>query len=183
VKDHIRQLEKELKQAGATSAEVAALVPIASSLGLLKAANPAVKRGWKHILTRAFKPTLTLVAGASVGMALVMFSQSVLPTSWLYPVQKMADSVAVKVDPAYRAAIMMKRAQQVDQLVAINAKASVVLATLADYNSAASAYKSAPHANYAAFEYCKTNLRQAAAAAPAAVHKAILASLSSLETS
>jgi hypothetical protein len=73
---------------------------------------------------------------------------------------------------------MMRRAQQVQQLVAGHAGSPVVLATLADYRTEASAYKSTS-TNYAMFEYCKTSLRQAAAAAPnperQAIDKALLA--------
>ena len=75
---------------------------------------------------------------------------------------------------------MMKRAQEVKQLIAEHANSSLVLATLADYQTKASAYKSVS-ANYAVFEYCKNNLQQAAAIAPSPERQAINKTLLSLQ--
>ena len=77
---------------------------------------------------------------------------------------------------------MMKRALQVNELVASHANPEKVLATLADYTEKASTYRSTPNADYAAFEYCKTNLQQAASTASPAVRQAIANSLQSLSS-
>ena len=77
---------------------------------------------------------------------------------------------------------MMKRAQQVNVLVSEHASSKQILAVLVDYTSEASAYRSIPHSNYAAFEFCKTNLQQAKLAASPTVKNAISKSLQSLET-
>jgi hypothetical protein len=169
-------LHEELKSAGAGSHEINELVAVASNLKQLKSSNkPRQPRSrWAIIIPAG----LTALSGLALGMALVVFSQTALPGSWLYPVQKLSDNVAVAVHPQYRGTVMMRRAQQVQQLVAKRAGSPVVLATLADYQAVASAYKSTP-ANYVMFEYCKTSLRQAAAAAPnperQAINKALLA--------
>jgi hypothetical protein len=170
-----QQLTKELTAAGASQAEVRQLVPIAANLSLLKASKP------KRAFTFA-QPLSFAAAGLVMGMFLVIVSQAALPTSWLYPVQKLSDSVAIDVHSQYRATIMMKRAQQVNQLVANHASANEVLAALADYTNEASAYKTMPHASYSAFEYCKSNLQQASAAASPSVRQAISGSLDSLKT-
>jgi len=119
------------------------------------------------------------IAGLAVGMALVMFSQTTLPGSILYPVQKLSDSMAVSVNPDYRGTVMMKRAQEVKQLIADHASSNLVLATLDDYKSEASAYTSVS-ANYAVFDYCKSSLQQAATIATNPERQAIDATLSSL---
>jgi hypothetical protein len=184
MKDHKQQqLRKELRDASAKTAEIEELVPIASRLSLLKhSVTPAVDAGkattrWQRI----FKPIAFGVSGLALGVAVIVISQSVLPTSQLYSIQKFSDNVAVSFHPQYRATVMMKRAQQVNELVAGHASSGKVLATLADYTKEASAYKSTPQANYAAFEYCKTNLQQAASAASPTVRQAISSSLESLE--
>ncbi|HUY85057.1 MAG TPA: hypothetical protein VMU97_00915 [Candidatus Dormibacteraeota bacterium] len=182
MKDLKRQLRKELLAAGATAAEAKELQPIAAKLSLLKGRNAAAGNRPKTNRWRAIvKPAVFVASGLVLGMFVIITSQAALPGSWLYPAQKFSDSVAISIHPQYRANVMMKRAQQVNQLVAQHASSERVLATLADYTAEASAYKDTPHANYAAFEYCKTNLRQAASAAPPDVRQAISISLQSLE--
>jgi len=179
------QLQKELRQAGASTAEVKELPPIAASLRVLKNLDTkAINRTHPRVSfwQRAIKPAAFALSGLAVGMALVIISQGVLPSSWLYPVQKASDSVAIRIDAQYRANVMMKRAQQVNELVANHASSKLVLATLADYTKDASTYKSMPHANYAAFEYCKTNLQQATTSASPSIHEAIATSLQNLQT-
>jgi len=184
MKDHTqRQLRQELLATGASAAEIKKLLPIASTLSLLKGSTrPATNGSQKTGRWLNRRTSLTLAAsGVAVGICIII-SQTVLPTSPLYPVQKLSDSIAVYMHPRYRASIMMKRARQVHQLVADHAGSPQVLATLTDYTREADAYKSLPHANYAAFEYCKTNLQQAATIAPPRVRQAIANSLQSLET-
>jgi hypothetical protein len=181
VKDQaLNQLQQELRQAKASPADVASLSALAAQLPRLQQ--------YKHLKNRTAaqrRPRqLTFVGAALVGLAAIVFliiaSQSVLPTSWLYPVQKFSDSVAITVRPSYRATVMMKRSQQVNSLVANHASTDKILTTLADYTDQAKAYKTMPNANYAAFEFCETNLQQADAAAKPAVKQAIQQSLATL---
>jgi hypothetical protein len=183
--NNMKQLRSELHQVGADNTEVEMLLPIASSLGRLKrghAQSRAKRRGaqlWPQFMKLAASGTLVL----ALGMFVIISSQIASPNSWLYPLQKVSDSVAISLHPQYRATIMMKRAQQVNQLVADHADSKLVLSTLADYTSEASAYKATPHANYAAFEFCRDNLQRAAAGAPPDIRRAITSSLQAIETS
>jgi hypothetical protein len=179
--DNLRQ---ELKLAGATNAEIEELLPLTHSLKALKtstlSSSKAIlsgqhQRRWKTLLPIG----LTSVTGLALGMALVIVSQTVLPGSRLYPVQKFSDNVSMAVDTNYRGTVMMKRAREVKQLIADHASSNLVLATLADYRNEASTYKSVS-ANYAVFEYCKANLQQAATIAPSSERQAINNTLSSL---
>ncbi|HTB48697.1 MAG TPA: hypothetical protein VK712_01295 [Verrucomicrobiae bacterium] len=177
-------LSEELKLAGASDTEAHELVAVASSLKHLKDSRSSAAKSMRHgqlqSKLRAFIPIgLTSLGGLALGMAVVIFSQTVLPGSLLYPVQKLSDNVAMSANPDYRGTVMMKRAQEVKQLIAAHASPNLVLATLADYRREAAAYKSAP-ANYAVFEYCKTNLQQAAATAPSSERQAINKTVSSL---
>lgn len=183
MKNQSNNLRQELRSAGASHSEITELLPLASTLGQLKSSKDSQsmasrtqhKSRWKVLVPIG----LTSISSIAIGMALIIFSQTVLPGSLLYPVQKLSDNVSMSVDSGYRGTVMMKRAQEVKQLIAEHASSKLVLATLADYQTEASAYKSAP-ANYAAFEYCKSNLQQAAIMAPSSERKAINNTLSSL---
>jgi hypothetical protein len=177
-----KQLRQELRAEGASDAELQALLPIATDLRQLRNGRVlAAASRPQRALPRFMQPVTYTVAGVVAGMFLVMVSQAVLPTSWLYPAQQLSDSVAIDLHPEYRATIMMKRAQQVNQLVAAHANSRVVLATLSSYTSIAGAYKSTPHADYSAFEFCESNLEQAAHHASPEVQRAITSSLQSLQ--
>lgn len=183
--DNQRQFRKELQAVGASDDELRELIPLAASLSVLKNTAeseeaPGEKRSVRPTL---FKPLAYTTLGVALGTFLLIMSQSALPTSWLFPIQKASDNIAMHIHPAYRASVMMKRAYQVNQLVVNRADPTEVLATLADYTSVAGAYKSTPHTNYAAFEYCESNLKQASASAAPDVRRAIAASLRILEPS
>jgi len=182
MRDTRSQLRKELHQAGANAAEVDELLPIASQLSRLSPQQARSAKSSTFHLVRLLRPVVFTASGLALGMLLIIISQVASPTSILYPVQKISDGVAIDVHPQYRATVMMKRAQQVNQLVSEHASSKKVLATLADYTAEASAYRSMPHANYSAFEFCKTNLEQAAASASPEIKHAISSSLQSLET-
>jgi hypothetical protein len=169
-------IRQELKSAGARGREVDQLAAIASNLRQLKSASHHKRRSWRTTMLPA---GITATAGLALGMALIILSQTVLPGSRLYPVQKLSDNAAIAIHPQYRGTIMMRRARQVQQLVAARAGSTTVLAALDDYQVEASAYKSST-ANYAMFEHCKTSLRQAAAAAPQSERQAIDQDLAAL---
>lgn len=180
----LNSLHEELRSVGSTGREINDLVAVANNLKHLKGvAKPIAKPAYRNQLRGRWSilipAGLTALSGLVLGMGLVIFSQTVLPGSWLYPIQRLSDSVAVAVHPQYRGTIMMQRAQQVQQLVAEHASSPTVLATLSDYQVEASAYKSTS-ANYAMFEYCKTTLRQAAAVAPNPERQSISKALLSL---
>ena len=172
-----RTLHKELRQAGASLQEVTELSQLARQLPELNGLPAKPKRSW---WTR-FKPVpiAAAIGGLVVGAVLIAVAQGSMPGSALYPVKRLSEQAAVAADPSYRATLMMRRSQEVKQLVNRRAGQGRVLATLANYRRAAAAYKTD---NYAAFEYCKTNLAQAAAAAPPAERAAIDSTLHSLQT-
>jgi len=170
------KLSQELRRAGAKPAETDGLVKVAAQLRHLKASGPAYARPrWRRWNLAPL--AMAAVAGIILGSVLVAYAQTSLPGSWLYPAKRASEKVAVAVDPAYRATLMMRRSQEVEALVGRHANQQVILATLADYRTAAAAYKAD---NYAAFEFCKSNLQQAASAAPGPERAAIDNTLSSL---
>lgn len=178
-------LKEELKSAGASDSEVSELVAVASNLKHLKDSKSLVAKPILQVQRQSRWRTvipigLTSLTGLALGMALVILSQTVLPGSLLYPIQKFSDNVSMSVDPDYRGTVMMKRAQEVKQLIAEHANSNLMLATLADYQKEALAYKSVS-ANYAVFEYCKSNLQQAANIAPNFERQAINKTLLSLQ--
>ena len=176
-----KALHRELKGAGASSRESQELAGIASRLGVLKNSDVPQATGSRprKKLRLALIIGIPAVTGLALGMFLVVVSQTVLPGSTLYPIQAGSDSLAAAVSPSYRGTVMMKRAEQVKQLIHNGAPADKVLATLADYEKQAASYKSAA-SNYAAFEYCKNNLQQAAQQATNSERQAITKALVSL---
>ena len=179
-----KKLRDELKAASASKAELRDLPGIAVRLKELKAAEKPLPAQDKP---SAGKLRLALIVGIPsalclvVGVLLVMFSQPALPGNPLYSLQKVSDNVAIAMSPSYRGVVMMKRADQVKVLVNNHASPGMVLGTLADYRKQAANYKSTA-TNYAAFEYCKQSLQQAATAAPKAEKQAIDNTLQSLDS-
>ena len=174
-----RQLKEELRQAGAKPSEMSELTHIATQLKQLSS-SPNIARK-QRLGMSIFKPIVLACSGVIIGAIIVMFSQSVEPTSWLYPVQQLSDAVAMKTHPQYRATVMMRQAQQVKELVQVHAPSQVILATLQSYQTVATKYEAMPHANYSAFDYCKANLEQAETIAPTNIRQAINISLDSLD--
>lgn len=175
-------MRHELRHVGASKAEVQTLLPVATKLEqLVSLSLPAIEERKPRSFRAQLARNLTLSAAVLAAVfILIAVAQTVSPTNVLYPLQKLSDNIAISVHPQYRANVMMKRAQQVNTLVASHASTEKVLAVLSDYDAEAKAYKSMPHASYAAFEFCKTNLQQAAVSAPPQERQAILISLKPL---
>jgi hypothetical protein len=184
VRRHTRSvLRGELRAVGATTAEINDLMQLAAGLGRLrKRRTVAIKGPIRSRLVGSLRPVAFMVFGLTLGSLLAAVSQTVSPTSHLYPLQKFADNVAVEVHPQYSATVMMKRAQQINMLVTEGASSRQILASLADYTKEAGVYTSMYHTNYAASDFCKYNLEQAASSASPPVKRAIATSLRSLET-
>lgn len=177
-----RKLTAELRAAGATNTELKELGSIASNLSKLKRKSLPLgvpDRQRRARLRLVLGISAPAIIGVAVGMFLVIASQTVLPGSSLYPVQAASDGLAAAINPRYQETLMMKRAEQVRQLIANHAPSKRVFATLADYKKQAASYKSVA-SNYAAFEYCKDNLQQAAGQATGRERQAINKTLSSL---
>ena len=180
-KHKLNMLSNELSSAGANSHELPSLLRLADDLTVLRhshaaAAKPLLPRS----RSRWLLPSLSSACFLLLGMGVVMLAQPSLPGNWLYPVKRLSEQTAVLAQPGYRATIMMHRAEEVHSLVAHHASSQKVLATLAAYQSDATAYRSTP-GNYSAFEYCKSSLRQAETQANAQEQQAIKTTLASLE--
>lgn len=148
-------LKRELCSSGASAGEAEVLAGLAQRLQALRIVPE--RRGARFRF--GLLPALSMVAVALlIGMATVAFSQTSLPGSWLYPVKRVSENTAVAASPDYRATLMMRRADEVRQLVTNGASTSRVTATLSLYQTEAAAYKSV---NYPAFAYCRSNLKQA----------------------
>lgn len=177
-----QQLKRELQHAGASASEIAELLPIAAKVGLLAHTKPVVTQTphyqWHKTRWSRFVAVVGIVV--AIVFALILLSQLTLPGSPLYPLQQISDNTAIALYPSYRADVMMKRARQVKLLVQRRAHPDIVLATLTDYQSIASAYR-VNATNYEALEYCKDNLEQAAAMATGSERAAIDKTLSSLK--
>jgi citrate lyase gamma subunit len=167
------KLHQELRTAGASADETRELMLVANKLRTLQAAKPP-----RHSLWVRFAPfAATAFAFLLIGTSTVTFAQSSLPGDWLYPVKRLSENAAVAVDSNYRATLMMRRAEEVNQLVGKHASTQTILATLADYKVQAVTYKTK---DYAAFSYCKSALQQAAAKATPHEQQMIASTLSSL---
>jgi len=177
-------MRRELYTAGATTAEVDDLLLIADSLRLLRHSNSVVER--KNRSRRGIKmivvPAAYVLIGIMVSTFIAVIAQVASPDSWLFPVQKASDNVAVMLHPQYREVIMMRRADQVRELAVNESSARAQLGALTSYMEVADEYKNQPHADYAAFRYCESQLSQAAKTATPQVRQAINRSLYSLDT-
>lgn len=174
-----KELQSELRLAGASDKEARELTQLASRLKKLQSPRtesaPQRKRSaWARLLPT----TGVAVVALLLGMSSVTLAQSSLPGSLLYPVKRLSENAAVTVDPSYRATLMMRRANEVEQLIGKRASTKQVLTMLGAYNVQASAYKSK---NYAAFAYCKSNLQLAMADANSTEKQAITITLNSLQ--
>ncbi|MDB5160504.1 MAG: hypothetical protein JWO99_767 [Candidatus Saccharibacteria bacterium] len=167
----MNKLRKELRLAGAKDKEILSLIPIAASLARLK---PKTAPRW-------IKPVSFLLSGLALGAFVIILSQASPASGLLFPIQKATDNLAIILTPSYRADVMMKRADQVNQLVASHSSDDEVMTALNDYTKVAQAYQSTAN-SYTAFSYCKTRLLQAAVKASPRIQAAINTSLQSIET-
>lgn len=157
-----KRLHSELRGTGASESEARELTALAGRLGDLKNASPSPTHVFGRRLWVRFVPAS--LAGAVfllLGMSSVTFAQSSMPGNWLYPVKRLSEDVTVKANPNYRATLMMRRADEVRALIANHANPLLVNDTITAYKAQAAAYTN-KH-NYAAFEYCETSLKLAAA--------------------
>jgi hypothetical protein len=173
----------ELHTAGATDAEAEELLSLAENLHRLRSPNGAKSgRRWVyggiHILAM---PSAYVLAGIVVGILTVAFAQAASPGSSLFPVQVATDNVASALHPQYREIVMVKRADQVKELVADHASSQNDMSAVADYTEVADKYRDGSRVNYAAFRYCESQLSQAAKIASPQVSQAIERSINSLD--
>jgi hypothetical protein len=178
-------IQDELQSAGANPGESTELERLATSLSRLKGTEPPgapnfrltgrqlsrqlFRRPWPHVLSAA--------AGVLLGVVLLAVAQSTVSGSWLYPLKRASEAITIQVAPSYRATAMMRRAEEVQQLVAHRGQPQLITNTLSDYRQTALAYKTK---NYAAMEYCQRSLQQAETTATGPERQEIAATLSQL---
>jgi hypothetical protein len=166
------RLKQELLAAGATASESRDLLALAGQLHDLPTGSPAIPKTRGRWLQFSAAGIVVVLL-----VSLVALSQSSLPGNWLYSVKRASESSLALVDPSYKGTIMMRRSQEVKTLIARHAAATQVLATLADYQTAAAAYQTA---DYSVFSDCKQNLQTAEIQASPEEKQAIAATLYSL---
>jgi hypothetical protein len=166
-KNNTTSLESELKQAGASEAEAKSLANLAVSLHALKGTEPQLAREFKYYgpppspwlaWSKVMFGSLTVIGALSIGLIIASVSQTTIPGNLLYPIKQFTENLAVAVQPDYRGVLMMRRAQEVKQLVAQNSSPRLVDATLQNYKFEVAQYKGG---NYADYEYCESTLLQA----------------------
>ena len=175
-------LNQELQAAGAKPEDAAQLVALATGITRLKTTGPqlAPSRSSRQSHFQWWPLLPAAAGGLFAGLILVALAQTSFPGSWLYPVKRASETVALQTQPAYRGVVMMRRAQEVRELVTTNANPSLVTSTLHDYATDAVAYQAQSTENYAAFRYCQSNLQQAESQARGSERQEIAATLASL---
>lgn len=168
------KLQRELLAVGAGPNEARELVHLASQLPKLRlraTAPNANPRLW-------LQTTGTFAAIGAIVAAFIM-AQNSLPGSWLYSLKRVSENTVATINPDYQGTIMMRRAQEVSELVTAHAPESTVLTTLQQYQQVASSYKDA---NQAAIAYCKHHLETAQTNATPAERYAISQTLHDVES-
>ena len=184
-------LERELRAGGAGPDEARELARLAEKLpGLrqlpLVATPPGLAVGRRFARRRLglqrSRRTLALAATAAAAVlvtgGLIAAAQSALPGTALYPVKRGTEQVAERFAPGMHDEVMMRRADEVNELVARHGRTAMIDATLASYEQAV---VSDPNGSYAARDYCAGMLKSAAKQADPATRAKIMASLSRLK--
>jgi len=179
------KLKQELRDAGAAPGDATKLSQFATGLTRLQTGTPKLSDGIRWRPRRRVWSVLPAVAlagagGLLAGLLLVALAQTSFPGSLLYPVKRASEAVALQTQPDYRGVLMMRRAQEVRELVSRNGSSDLVATTLHDYATDAIAYKAQTGQNYAAFRYCQANLQQAESQARGKERQQIAGTLAAL---
>ncbi len=180
-------LESQLTQAGASPSEARALAGLSVSLRKLQGTEPqlaSINRSrslFRHApgrrVTTAIS-SLAVVGTVAIGLAIASIAQTTYPGQLLYPVKRLTENVAVIIQPNYRGVLMMRRAQEVKQLVALHNNPRLINATLQSYKQDVAGFKGG---SYADFEYCESTLRQAEKMSSGAERLAIAETIASVK--
>jgi hypothetical protein len=181
------KIRRELRSAGASDKESDHLAALAIQISQLT--SPEVPRTERmkpylrdrrvlSIAVRSALYLLSLLIGLLVGILLASNAQPSTPDSWLYPIKKLTEHLALHQDPEYRTALMMRRAQEVAYLVEAHSSTQNIMVALAAYKKALGDSKSS---SYPALAYCKDKLEQAEKQAHDPERQAIANMLDSLK--
>lgn len=180
-----RTLQDELCLAGASAHQAAELATLAGQLKSLKTAPQATTKTLFEPLVPPARSRFKLYVLPAFSFLMIVavlltFAQSSLPGSLLYPVKRASENTVAFVDPGFKATMMMRRAQEINDLVATHAPAAVVVATLEDYRSDVQLYRVS---DTSVLKYCTSKLQAAAAIAPDYEKRVILKTLVLIGTS
>ena len=154
-------LEKELKIRGLSQTEAEELGQVAKSIGQIGrfARSEEVKEqflvkllgtkkqelfAWPRLFAPAVAFVLILVV---LGAGSVVFAQKSLPGDFLYPVKRLSENVAVSLNPELEQEIVVRRSQEVKDLVEQKEDPELVKNTLDDFSEDSQKAKSEGHAN------------------------------------
>ena len=184
-------LEEELISAGATAAEAENLARLARRLpatrqlplmqapaSLLEGKRIARRRGLVRISSRVAMLVGSMATAAIVAAVVVVAAQGAMPGDALYSTKRASEAVALRIDPGFHDQMMMRRADEINQLVASGSNNNLIAATLASYDQSVT---HDPAASYAARDYCAGMLEHAAAHANPAMRSQILQSVAMLK--
>ena len=169
-------IRNELIEAGASRTEVNELALLASDLGKLKGDHSFVRPTHiRHRITFRHKnPVFAFTALTACLLIVVvgigLLAQRSLPGGRLYSVKQQSEDAIAVVDPGFQKTVMMRRAQEVNDLVALHASPDLILATLDDYQSDVWTYKIS---DAQVLHYCRAKLQAAAPNATPEVKDAI----------
>ena len=175
-------IRNELIEAGATRREATDLALLATNLAQLKS-DCSFKPSWLHSVVllrrRRFTFAVSVLAAALliVMVGVCLKAQSSLPGSKLHAVKQRSEDYVAWINPDFNKTIMMRRAQEVNDLVAAHASTNLILSTLNDYKSDVWTYNI--H-DAGVLQYCRNKLQTAAPNATPEVKDAISRTLGSL---
>jgi len=154
-------LVKELKIRGLSQTEAEELGEAAKSIGqigrftrsnevkeqfLIKLLGTKEKQSF--VWPRLFAPAIAFVLILAVlGTGSVVFAQKSLPGDVLYPVKRLSENVAVSLNPELEQEIVVRRSQEVKDLVEKKEDSELVKNTLDDFSEDSKEAKSKGHAN------------------------------------
>lgn len=172
-----KDLEQELVQAGASAEEASVLTKLAAQLRHVYTPPPKfiVRRrtSWEKLaLAGGISAVTFLFAGGGV----VAMAQASQPGSTLYPVERFSEKVAERLHPSFTNRVMMRRANEIDQLVSSNGSEDTVLDEVHEYNAAFAKAR----LDQATRDYCADHLSHAASLASGGEQAAIQEALKHL---
>src|SRR3989344_2268940 len=154
-------LVKELKIRGLSQTEAEELGEAAKSIGqigrftrsnevkeqfLIKLLGTKEKQSF--VWPRLFAPAIAFVLILAVlGTGSVVFAQKSLPGDVLYPLKRLSENVAVSLNPALEQEIVVRRSQEVKDLVEQKEDPELVKDTLDDFSKDSQKAKSEGNAN------------------------------------
>lgn len=184
-------LEQELILGGARADEARALAGLARRLPAMRQlplvqTPPSLQwgrraAGRRRLIRRSSRLAVLMGAvatGVVAASIVVVMAQMTVPGDALYAVKRASEAVGVRLSPGFHDEVMMRRADEVNQLVTRRANPQIITATLSSYDQTVGRN---PAGSYAARDYCASMLKAAAAQANPATREQIMHSLSLLK--